>query len=167
MCVHCLLSYWYVILWFEYGSLQVSLAKNAIFLPAVAKNPPTSRIPVTLQLGQDWSVNLGLGPSSGMENEKQEGLGRRAVPTPAPSSSQISCSLSPSSHPQLWASKLSSSPTLPPLFWTEQLQKLSLWHGQVLSQNSIWAVNMEIILFDKLLLLLLLITWTNFASLEI
>lgn len=40
MSAHCLLCYWYMILLFEYGSIQDSLPKNAIFLPGVAKKSP-------------------------------------------------------------------------------------------------------------------------------
>lgn len=50
LCVQYLLCYWYVILLFLYDSIHASLSKNAIFLPSVARKPPTSRIPIPLQV---------------------------------------------------------------------------------------------------------------------
>lgn len=121
------------------AQFRIHCLKMPFSYQVLQKNPPTSTIPITLQ---DWNVNLGLGPSSGMENENQGAQGCFHT-------SQIRCSLSPSSHPQLWAQgKLSPSSSSHPFFldrtaaktsivpWTSIKSKLNL--GCKHANNSLW-----------------------------
>lgn len=72
-CYVCSLLAVFIAMWsfcLNMAQFRLYCLKMPFSYQMLQKNPTTSRIPVTLQLGEDWSVNLGLGLSSGMENEQ-------------------------------------------------------------------------------------------------